>query len=88
MALVQGETSIEGVVERIIYSNEENGWCVLRLLIRGRGQLTAVGHLFGVREGESLRLTGRHVRDRKYGEQFKAIAYLTIQPATFVGIER
>jgi exodeoxyribonuclease V alpha subunit len=85
---VQAETSIEGVVERIVYSNQENGWCVVRLLIRGRGQVTVVGHILGVREGESLRLTGRHTHDRKYGEQFKANSYLTIEPATFIGLER
>ncbi|MCP4656306.1 MAG: AAA family ATPase, partial [bacterium] len=82
------ETTIEGVLERIIYSNEENAWSVVRLMVRGRGQVTAVGNLLGVQPGESLRLTGRWHSDRKYGEQFKVGSYLTIKPSTFVGIEK
>ena len=58
------------------------------MVVRGRGQLTAVGHLLGVRPGETLRLTGRWVRDRKYGEQFRAESYLSVKPATYIGIEK
>jgi exodeoxyribonuclease V alpha subunit len=85
---VAKEESIEGAVERIVYSNEENAWTVLRLFVRGKGELTAVGNLLGVQPGESLRLTGRWVKDRKYGRQFQAESYLTVKPATFVGIEK
>lgn len=85
---VRRETTIEGVVDKVVYSNEETAWSVVRLVIRGRGQLTAVGHLLGVRPGETIRLTGRWVRDRKYGEQFRADSYLSVQPATFIGIEK
>jgi len=80
--------TIEGVVERVVYSNEENAWSVVRLLIRGKGQATVVGNLLGVQPGESLRLTGRWVTDRKYGRQFQAESYLTVKPSTFVGIEK
>ncbi len=82
------EPTIEGVLDRIVYSNEETGWSVVRLVVRGRGQLTAVGSLLGVRPGETLRLTGAWVRDRKFGEQFKVSSYLTVKPATFIGIEK
>jgi exodeoxyribonuclease V alpha subunit len=85
---VAREESIEGAVERIVYSNEENAWTVLRLFVRGKGELTAVGNLLGVQPGESLRLTGRWVKDRKYGRQFQVESYLTVKPATFVGIEK
>lgn len=82
------ETSIEGALDKIVYANEENGWSVVRLIVRGRGQITAVGHLLGVQPGESLRLTGRWVRDRKFGEQFRVHSYLQVQPATYVGMEK
>ncbi len=80
--------SIEGVVEHIVYSNEENAWSVIRLLVRGKGEVTAVGNLLGVQPGESLRLSGRWVHDRKYGRQFQVESYLAIKPQTFVGIEK
>ena len=85
---MQPETSIEGAVERVVYSNEENAWSVVRLMVRGKGEVTAVGNLLGVQPGESLRLLGRWVKDRKYGKQFKADSYLTIRPNTFTGIEK
>jgi exodeoxyribonuclease V alpha subunit len=85
---VRREPTIEGVVDKVVYSNEETAWSVVRLVVRGRGQLVAVGHLLGVRPGETIRLTGRWVRDRKYGEQFRAESYLSVQPATFIGIEK
>lgn len=79
---------IEGVVERIVYCNEENAWSVVRLLRRGKGELTAVGNLLGIQPGESLRLHGRWVRDRKYGRQFQVESYLTVKPSTFIGLEK
>ena len=50
------KTTIEGSVERIVYCNAENAWSVVRLAVRGRGQVTVVGNLLGVQPGESLHL--------------------------------
>ena len=81
--------NIEGVLERVTYVSEESGWSVVRLQVPGRdGLVTAVGSMLGVQPGESLRLTGRWVLDRKYGEQFRVESYLTVKPATLVGMER
>ncbi len=82
------ETTIEGAIERIVYANVENGWSVVRLVVRGRGEVTAVGNLLSVQPGESLRLTGQWIKDRKFGRQFKADSYMTIKPETFIGIEK
>ena len=85
---VYRETSIEGVLERIVYSNEENGWSVVRLIVRGKGEVTAVGNLIGLQIGETLRLEGEWVKDRRFGRQFKAESFLTVEPRTFTGIEK
>lgn len=38
--------SLSGVVERVTFHNEENGFCVLRVKARGRRDLdTVVGHV-------------------------------------------
>ena len=84
-----GLLSLSGVIDRIVYANEENGWTVVRLLIPGRRDAaTAVGNLLGVQPGESVELRGRWLRDRKYGEQFRTDSFVTTKPATLVGIER
>jgi exodeoxyribonuclease V alpha subunit len=82
-------SALAGIVDRIVYANEENGWTVLRLLVPGRREpITVVGNLLGMQPGESVELQGSWQRDRKYGEQFKAESYTTLKPATLVGIER
>ncbi len=82
-------TTLEGILERVTYVNEENAWSVVRLAVPGKKDLvTVVGNLLGVQPGENLRLRGSWTQDRKYGEQFKADGYVTVQPATLVGIEK
>jgi exodeoxyribonuclease V alpha subunit len=81
--------TLEGIVERITYVNEENAWSVVKLAVRGKEDLvTAVGNLLGVQPGENLRLCGCWTVDRTYGEQFRVDSYVTVQPATLVGIEK
>ena len=71
------------------FSNDENAWSVVKLVVPGRTDLvTAVGNLLGVQPGESLRLSGRWTTDKKYGEQFRVDSYVTVKPATLVGIEK
>jgi exodeoxyribonuclease V alpha subunit len=82
-------TSIEGVLDRIVFSNEENAWSVVRLTVAGqRDPVTAVGNLLGVQPGENLRLTGTWINDPKYGRQFRVSSYATVTPATLTGIEK
>ncbi|MFL6202284.1 MAG: ATP-dependent RecD-like DNA helicase, partial [Thermoanaerobaculia bacterium] len=82
-------TTLEGVLERVVFSNEENAWSVVRLTVVGqRDPVTAVGNLLGVQPGENLRLTGTWINDPKYGKQFKVASYATVAPATVTGIEK
>ena len=82
-------TTLEGVLERIVFSNEENAWSVVRLTVAGhRDVVTAVGNLLGVQPGENLRLTGAWINDPKYGKQFRVTSYATVVPATVGGIEK
>ncbi len=84
-----GTTTLEGSLEHVVYSSEETGFGVVKVHVPGRPEpVTVVGALPGVQPGESLRLTGRWVHDRKWGEQFKAESFMTVKPATLAGIER
>ncbi|WSY86840.1 ATP-dependent RecD-like DNA helicase [Streptomyces sp. NBC_00876] len=81
---------LEGVLERITYANEENGYTVARV-DTGRGSndlLTVVGSLLGAQPGESLRMEGRWGSHSQYGKQFTVENYTTILPATIQGIRR
>ncbi|MEU0986785.1 ATP-dependent RecD-like DNA helicase [Streptomyces sp. NPDC005953] len=81
---------VEGVLERVTYANEENGYTVARV-DTGRGAsdlLTVVGSLLGAQPGESLRMEGRWGSHPQYGKQFSVENYTTILPATIQGIRR
>lgn len=81
---------LEGVLERITYANEENGYTVARVDTgRGAGDLlTVVGSLLGAQVGESLRMEGRWGSHSQYGKQFTVENYTTVLPATIQGIRR
>ncbi len=63
---------IEGVVEAVVYQNEENGYTVLRLDVGADGTVTVVGCLPGAAPGENIKVGGSWTRHASYGEQFKA----------------
>ena len=82
-------TTISGVLERITYQNEENGFVVAKLQEKEkRGLTTVVGNLPGIHAGESLRLMGQWVENRKFGEQFKVETFEITVPATLLGIRK
>jgi exodeoxyribonuclease V alpha subunit len=81
--------TLEGVVERIVYSHPDSGWTVLRLSpSAGGGKTTVVGRLPGLRPGEAARFAGRWKLDRKYGRQFEAVSYLALRPETRGGMKK
>src|SRR3954454_14543215 len=82
--------TLQAVLERITYANEETGYTIARVATdrSGADLLTVVGALLGVQPGESLRLVGRWGSHPKYGRQFEVESYTTVLPATIQGIER
>ncbi len=80
---------LAGVVERVTYHNEENGFCVLRVKARGhRDLVTVVGHSATISAGEWITATGEWFNDRMHGLQFKARFLKTTPPTTAEGIEK
>ncbi len=80
---------ISGIVERITYSNEENGFSVIKIKARGFADLvTVVGSLAAVNVGSSLKVRGEWKQDSKFGRQFSAVDYQETIPATIAGIEK
>ena len=81
--------TLDAVLERITYANEETGYTVARVATdRSSDLLTVVGALLGAQPGESLRLRGRWASHPQYGRQFQVEAYDTVLPATIQGIRR
>lgn len=80
---------LSGIVERITYNNEENGFSVIKIKSRGYAELvTVVGNLAAVNVGAAIRLKGDWRHDSKYGKQFSVVDYRETVPATIAGIEK
>src|SRR5208283_5818794 len=80
---------ISGLIERVTFHNDESGFCVLRVKVRGqREETTVVGSLPSVTAGEWLTAAGWWVRDKEHGLQFKAQVLKAVPPTTGDGVER
>jgi hypothetical protein len=80
---------IAGLVERVTYHNADNGFCVLRVQVRGQRDLvTVVGHAATISPGEFIQVGGSWPNDRTHGLQFKAAYLRATAPTTVEGIEK
>ncbi|MGV4878730.1 SF1B family DNA helicase RecD2, partial [Acetobacter indonesiensis] len=81
--------ALAGLVERVTFHNAENGFCVLRVKVRGQRDLvTVVGHAAMISAGEFVQMSGRWFNDHTHGLQFKAEFLKASPPTTVEGIER
>ena len=80
---------LQGQIERITFHNDETGFTIARLKVKGfRELITAVGNLMAPVPGQVLHATGEWTTHPQFGEQFKIIRYQTLVPATVAGIEK
>lgn len=77
------------VVEHITYQNQENGWSVMKVKVKGYDNLvTLTGSLLDVPVGSVLLVDGDWRVDPRYGQQFVAQLWTEVMPATIYGIEK
>src|ERR1700736_5400712 len=80
---------LAGLVERVTFHNDENGFCVLRVKARGqRDLITVLGHAAMIAAGEFVQASGTWINDRTHGVQFKASFLKATAPTTVEGIEK
>ena len=80
---------LKGVIERITYHNEENGFSVIRLEVQGYYDLvTAVGAMAEPHTGAIFNFYGFWKVDPKYGRQFIFQKCEETLPATVNGIKK
>lgn len=78
---------IKGVIDSIIFQNEENGYTIAKM-DSGSQIITLVGILPYITEGNQYRVTGEWVAHPKFGEQLKVDKVEEILPTTASGIEK
>jgi exodeoxyribonuclease V alpha subunit len=92
-------STLTGVVERIIFLNEENHYTIAEFRpdappANGKAaadrpeRVTITGALPGVECGETLRLTGEWTRHAQHGDQFKVATFKSELPSSVHGIRK
>lgn len=85
----QNDQTLTGVLERIIFFNEENAYCVAEVKVaEGSPAVTVLGNLPGVQCGETLQLSGQWTRHSTHGDQFKIGNFKSQLPASVHGIRK
>lgn len=77
---------IEGILTEIIYQNEVNSYTI-GIVETEDEQLTVVGYLPFIKKGDSLKLIGKFVEHKDYGEQFKIETFEKLMPQTLAALE-
>ena len=82
-------TNIEGVLERITFYNEENGFLIGKLKgSEGKEEIAVVGKAPKVQCGETLLLSGSWTMHPKHGKQFSFDKFESKLPASAYGIRK
>jgi len=80
---------LSGTIERVTYHNADNGFCVIRVKVKGHKDLvTVTGNVPSISAGEYIKCSGIWHNDRNHGKQFKADFLKSLPPETLEGIER
>ncbi|TVR46962.1 MAG: ATP-dependent RecD-like DNA helicase [Puniceicoccaceae bacterium] len=80
---------LTGVLERIVFFNEENHYCIAEFRPDGADEkVTILGNLPGVQCGETLAVQGRWQRHPRHGDQFRVDSFNSRLPATVYGIRK
>jgi exodeoxyribonuclease V alpha subunit len=79
---------ITGIVDRFLFQNEETGYAVLALQVRGAPNITVRGNLPGVHIGAQVTVQGAWVMHPQFGKQFDANHCVTCLPTTILGLKK
>lgn len=83
--------TVDGVVERIVFFNDENCYCVAVLKptssSSAKTPITIVGVMPSIQCGETVRVSGEWVNRAGYGAQIKVASFESRLPSSVYGIE-
>lgn len=84
------EEKITGVLERILFANEETHYCIAELRPEKLEENTIIitGNLPSVQCGETLALKGQWITHPQYGKQFKIASFESKLPSGVYGIRK
>ncbi len=78
---------VEGYIERVVFQNKENGYCVLTVIHDGE-EYCLTGVFPDMAEGEYIKAEGEMIVHPVYGEQLRVSTYEYAAPTDRAAIER
>ena len=80
---------LQGLVERITFTSEKDGYSVVKIKAPGyRDLVTVVGNFVSLCPGETLLMEGTWSAHARFGRQFRVDRYETTAPSTVLGIRK
>lgn len=80
---------LTGEILGIIYQNELNSYTIAEMYVNEKEMVeTIVGFLPFICEGDNIKVIGKYVEHKDYGEQFKVDTFEKIMPKTLDALER
>lgn len=87
--MMQQTYELKGTIERFLFQNNENGYCVFLLqLSQGKETIVAKGYLANVHSGQEIQIKGAWVQHPKFGKQFEAQTFTVQTPTSLAGIQK
>mgnify|MGYP006280639523 CR=1 FL=1 len=82
------ESKVMGEVLRVVFASDDGQYTVLRLLDDKQREITLVGPISGVHEGQDIEARGRWEKHPEHGRQFRVKEFRAVLPTSEKGIER
>jgi len=79
---------LTGVVDKLIFQNEENGYAVFVVNLRGKDKVTVKGHIPTIQPGQQVTIGGFWVMHPKFGRQFEAKNCESCLPNSILGLRK
>lgn len=80
------EIIVKGVIENVVYHNENNDYTVLEIVDADSNLITAVGIMPMAFEGENVVLSGNYTYHKEFGRQFAFESFDKTMPSDVEGI--
>ena len=80
--------TVRGEILRLVYSNPDNQYAVIRLRTDDLQDVTLVGIMPGVMEGQDIEAQGNWENHKDHGRQFRVATFRAVLPTTEDGIRR
>src|SRR4030095_8991923 len=85
---MQATETLHGIIDRVVYQNEENGFAVFIVQVNKTTSITVKGCVPTVTPGEQITVHGRWNMHQKFGKQFDAQSCEKQVPTSIVGLKK